>query len=281
MTMVASAALNKTRLAEMKLSTAVSFQAAASNVDNSTTTGVVVQMKRPKFKLEPIRVLEPSQKKLNLPESQRIVSIVEELVKKLEMIDYITFIANESDSLAELIQMNLSDEERRQNYEAIFVSMCEHHKELCASYNTAKFVDSSPPSATANEGADQQQQQQPHQSSSKTKESLESLIKASCRDILRVFQLKPNLYKNVRDEFAKRGLAKSQQLVELTALLNEMREIMNERLLITPHEQKEKIDYLKELLQREKVNNEIIRKLKDEQVQALADKEAEVCSHIL
>ena len=59
-------------------------------------------------------------------------------------------------------------------------------------------------------------------------------------------------------------------------LFNEIKEITNEKLLITPTEQKEKFEYLKELLIREKANNELIKKLKEEQSQALADKEKEV-----
>ena len=55
-----------------------------------------------------------------------------------------------------------------------------------------------------------------------------------------------------------------------------MKDIILERLLTTPHEQREKIDYLKELLQREKINKELIKKLKEEQVQSIADKEKEV-----
>ena len=43
-----------------------------------------------------------------------------------------------------------------------------------------------------------------------------------------------------------------------------------------PVEHKEKIEYLKELVSREKANNDLIKKLKDEQAQALAEKEKEV-----
>lgn len=50
---------------------------------------------------------------------------------------------------------------------------------------------------------------------------------------------------------------------------------MHEKLLTTPHEQKEKTEYLKELLLREKTNNELIKKLKDEQAQAMNEKEKE------
>lgn len=59
-------------------------------------------------------------------------------------------------------------------------------------------------------------------------------------------------------------------------MFNEIKSITNERLLITPHEEKEKYEYLKELLIREKTNNELIKKLKDEQDLALADKDKDV-----
>ena len=51
---------------------------------------------------------------------------------------------------------------------------------------------------------------------------------------------------------------------------------MNERLLITPHEQKEKIEYLNELIIREKANSELVKKLKEEQSIAIADRDKEV-----
>ena len=59
-------------------------------------------------------------------------------------------------------------------------------------------------------------------------------------------------------------------------LFKEAKEILLEKLLTTPNEQNEKIDYLRELLIREKSNNELIKKLKDEQSIALADKDKEV-----
>lgn len=49
--------------------------------------------------------------------------------------------------------------------------------------------------------------------------------------------------------------------------------------MTTPHEQNEKLEYLKELLVREKANNELIKKLKEEQNLALDDKDQDVSSH--
>ena len=61
----------------------------------------------------------------------------------------------------------------------------------------------------------------------------------------------------------------------LQGLFREVRDLMHERLLTTPVEQREKIEYIKELLMREKTNNELIKKLKDELNLAMASKEKE------
>ena len=59
--------------------------------------------KRQKFKLEPIKILEPSNKKLNLPESQRLMCILEELIKKVGMLDLITYIIYNALQIQKLI----------------------------------------------------------------------------------------------------------------------------------------------------------------------------------
>ena len=58
--------------------------------------------------------------------------------------------------------------------------------------------------------------------------------------------------------------------------MNEAKDVLNERLLTTPTEQNEKLEYLNELMLREKANNELIKKLRDEQSVCLAEKEKDV-----
>jgi hypothetical protein len=57
-----------------------------------------------KFKLEPMKVLEPSNKKLTLPESQRIMYILEEFIRQLEILDYIEVITNNDEKVSILIR---------------------------------------------------------------------------------------------------------------------------------------------------------------------------------
>lgn len=178
---------------QMKLPQSMSFQ--GSNLGSSSLS----QNKRQKFKLEPLKVLEPSNKKLNLPESQRIMYILEELIKKIEIVDYITLISNDNDKLREIIRSHLSEDEKKKNFEQVFISMCQHHKALVDSYDKGQFK--------SNETV-----------SSQNKQSLELLIKSSCKDILRVFYAKPALLESFKDEFSKTKQSKP-QVVELKSII--------------------------------------------------------------
>ena len=138
--------------------------------------------KRTKLKLEPMKVLEPSNKKLSLPESQRIMYILEELIRQIEILDYIDVITNNDDKCRHLIRADLNDEERKKNIEHIFVTMCQNHRTLVDAYKKAKLQN-------VNDGF------------AKNKETLEMLIKSSCKDILRVIVAKPNLFVNFKRDF--------------------------------------------------------------------------------
>ena len=106
--------------------------------------------RRSKFKLEPMKILEPSNKKLTLPEAQRLMYILEELVKRFEMIQFFpTLFSIEEKRLLDIVKANMSDEEQKRNFDQIFISMCRHHKDLIKSFNEAKAraaagVESSP-----------------------------------------------------------------------------------------------------------------------------------------
>jgi hypothetical protein len=138
--------------------------------------------KRTKFKLEPMKVLEPSNKKLSLPESQRIMFILEEVIRQIEILDYIEVITNNDEKCKNLIRADLNDDERKKNFDQIFVTMCQNHRTLIDAYKKVKLNNSTDGFA-------------------KNKETLEMLIKSSCKDILRVLLTKPNLFENFRKDF--------------------------------------------------------------------------------
>jgi hypothetical protein len=163
----------------------------SSNLNNPNT-------KRPKFKLEPLKVLEPSNKKLSLPEAQRIVYIVDELIKKLQIVEYLPIIINNVDKVQDVLGTSLTDEERKKNYEQIFISMCHHHKALLDSYTRGQFNHNN--------------------QSGQSKDSIEHLIKNSCKDLLRAFQLKPTLFEKLKKEFDSNIKSQKSNNVELISI---------------------------------------------------------------
>lgn len=164
---------------------------------SSISSSSVMGTRRLKFKLEPLKILEPSNKKLNLPESQRIMFIIERLIKKIEIVDYISLIINNEDKIRELIRISFNDEDRNSNIEEKLISMFQNHKRLVDTYNRGQFkTDDSV--------------------SSQKKESLEHLIKSSCKDIIRVMNNRPSFFENIKIEFGK---INNPQLVEFKSNL--------------------------------------------------------------
>ena len=120
---------------------------------------------------------------------------MEKLIRKIEILNYISVIINNEEKIRQFIQQNITDEERNKNYEEKFIAMCQNHKNLIETYNKGQFK--------SNESV-----------SSQTKDSLESLIKNSCKDIIRVLNNKPGFYENIKAEFGKNNPYSSPQIVE-------------------------------------------------------------------
>ena len=137
--------------------------------------------KRQKFKLEPIKILESSNKKLNLPESQRIIYIVEELINRLEILDYLPLMTSNDNTIRNILRANLNEEEKKKNFEQIFMSLCLHHWTISETYDRGEFK---------------------KRDSAHTKDSLELLIKNSCKELLRFMQKKPVFFDEVKKELA-------------------------------------------------------------------------------
>ncbi len=163
-----------------------------SVLSNSNLTSQMT--KRQKFKLEPIKILDKkSNKKLNLPESQRVVYIIEELIHRLDILDYISLLTTNDEKIHRLINNSLSDDERKKNYENMFVSMCEHHRTLVNTFNRGEF----------------------RRDSGQTRESLEMLIKSSCKEILRFMLKKSQFFEDIKKEFAKAKPTANPKITEL------------------------------------------------------------------
>ncbi len=168
-----------------------------------------LEMKKTKFKLEPIKVLEPTSKKIVIPEAQRVMYILDNLVRKIEIMDYIMLIVNNDERMLGLVRLNMNDDERRNKLDEMFVHMCKYHRELVEKYNNEDYK--------TNDTSFDEQNDSSRTVLGQTKESLQGLIKNSCKDILRIFHTKPSLFEAVKNEFAKMK-PKNLQIVEVTGI---------------------------------------------------------------
>jgi hypothetical protein len=174
-----------------------------NSTSHGSSNGQLTLKRHQKFKLEPMKILQPSNKKLSLPESQRIMHILDELVKKIEIIEFIEVICNNEERLRKVIANNLNEDDKKKNYEEIFMSICKHHLTMIECYKNKQYNENNP-------------------QFTQKKETLEGLIKNSCKDILRVFHFKPNLLTSVKDEFLnqKKDVFVITQLKSIYYILN-------------------------------------------------------------
>lgn len=97
-------------------------------------------------------------------------------------------------------------------------------------------------------------------------------LNTSGKNVIRSFQSNPTAMTAIKNEFSKRGEA-AQGFIKN---LNELREILLNKLLTTPEEEKERMDYIQEISKRERNNASVIEKLETELKAAQDDKDEEV-----
>lgn len=97
-------------------------------------------------------------------------------------------------------------------------------------------------------------------------------LNTSCKNVLRAFNINPSAMNSIKNEYAKRDI-NSQELI---TYMGELRDILLNKLLTTPEEEKERMEYLQEISKRERNNAAVIEKLEAELKAAQDDKDEEV-----
>lgn len=97
-------------------------------------------------------------------------------------------------------------------------------------------------------------------------------LNTSCKNVLRAFQTNPSAMNSIKNEFSKRVPAAQ----EFVTNMHELKDILLNKLLTTPEEEKERMDYIQEISKRERNNASVIDKLEAELKAAQDDKDEEV-----
>ncbi|CAC5386866.1 unnamed protein product [Mytilus coruscus] len=272
---------------------------------------------RNRLRLDPARALEPARKKIATVEAQRVMSVFEDTIQKIEISSMIPYILENLDRF-------------RISFGAELCSLLDNHSVIISSYNEIKEqLDRqmqrnrirSASSVRSDASQDQQNEtnetqpteddgdqgsnydgQSPPQSpvdkppsrgssassrrsnpsvasfDSQTERTMRNLslvaqqLSSSCKNILRQFQINGTAFNSVKTHFN----ARPKESTQLLSYMNDLRDILLNKLLTTPEEEKERMAYIQEVSERERNNATIIAKMEEELDAAVADKEEEM-----
>lgn len=94
-------------------------------------------------RLEPLKALRPTHKRITVPESNIIIQTLEMFIRSLEIIDHFHEITNNDGIIRSLIHRDLNDkdpcpwDEPVDNIQTVFLIMCQNHRSLVASKPSA------------------------------------------------------------------------------------------------------------------------------------------------
>jgi hypothetical protein len=237
-----------------------------------------------KLRIDPQRALEPARKKLSTLESQRIMAVLAEAIRRSELLSSLPRILENLDRYSIALGTDL-------------LKMLQDHKVILDSFeqlknDTERLLEqqgASRQSETSEAEEEQQEEaeEKPKSSArlssagsitSQAEEAMRNLtlvakqMQFSCKNILRGFCANPAAWTAVMKEDPGRSDPSETMLKEL----NELKDILMGMLLTTPVEEAERNQYLKEISERERYNAGIIEKLEAELQTALDDKDEEV-----
>lgn len=232
-----------------------------------------------KLRLDPLRALEPARKKLSTLESQRIMSVLVDSIKKSEIVTVLPYILDNLDRFRVSLGSDL-------------IRLLEDHKVIISSFedlkrDTTRFLDKE--QAKSEDGEMYQDEElsglvegarSPSAASfgSQADMAMRNLqlvaqqMQSNCKKILRAFSASPSAVTAVLKDKQDRSNPAEEMIFEM----KELKEIIMGMLLTTPSEESERNQYLTEVSDRERKNAVVITKLEGELKIAQDDKDCEV-----
>ena len=246
-------------------------------------------------KTDPLRVLDPGRKKLTTVESQRVLAVLDDSIKRIEVVTLLPYVTENLERFtavlgAELVTAIQEHTNMKNSYNDAYNQLMElnNPERLSTSQSSKRSLASSQRSAEDsrassrqssginenNEGIEDTERilSEEEEQLFETFHVLKKQMGFSTRNILRLLSLNPAAVNAVRAERQSRD----QESSNLITYMNEIRGFILERLLTTPLEEKEKTDYLMHITIRERKNSQIIKKLSAELQAAEEEKDAEV-----
>ena len=283
----------------------------ASSFEQTLPKAKEKQKEKVKDTSDPLKVLDPVRKKLTSVEAQRVIAVVDDSIKRLELVSLLPYIIENLNRFSvvlgsDLVQVLEEHDRIQSSYQTAISKFSLDQRRSRSATPTASHVSSRrssgasqaisedeqgipsvsgtlPESRASSAGSRKSFTQKPSQLSPlqtsndqsvdlKVVDTLSTQMKYSVKTILRLFASNPAAVNALKDLRNERSVEGNTMIDEMTTL----RAILFERLLTTPSEEKERKQYLKQIVAREMKSSETGRKLQDELKRAIDDKENEV-----
>ena len=248
------------------------IQMKLPTVLNLKSGSAAAHSRRNKIKLDPLRALEPARKKLSTIEAQRVMAVLEETKRRCEVVAVMPYILkNLEEKFAALVGDPLAQQltEHKRLYDTL-IALESKHTDIVLQINQMETSEqgepesgretpqlaptpptSRPPSRNlSSRGSARLKKlmgkpagplsEQLDEVLSQVK-SLELQLSLSMKNLLRSFSLNPGVVSMLTEEV---GNNRSREGNYLTSQLGELREVLMGKLLMTPIEEREKMQYL-------------------------------------
>lgn len=241
-----------------------------------------------RIRLDPSRALEPARKKISTLEAQRVMSVFEDTIKRVEIVTLIPYIIANLNRFtialgSEIVDALSQHSKVQTTYEEIKEQLEQKLQLRIKSASTNRNEQIHIIDEDDKEKSLRPDSEASIRSTTSIDSQTESLMRSlsmvaqqvshSCKNILRLFSTSPASVNAVRAEISRR----SRDANNMLGYMTELRDILMGKLLTTPVEEGEKMEYLYEISQRERNNAVIIEKMEAELNSAINDKDDEVC----
>ncbi len=227
--------------------------------------------------IDPQRALEPTRKKLSTIEAQRVITALQDSIKKTELLTALPYLLENVERYRIVLGTDLCN-------------LLESHKVIIQSFEELKLSAEKILERESKEQAEEHSSDNADRPTSaesaenQADVALRSLtmvarqMQFSCKNIIRAFAVNPTAINAVIPDAAAERAEHSEYLI---SEMNQLKEIVMGKLLTTPYEEKQRTHYLKQVSEQERISAGIITKLDAEVRVALEEKEEEVMSLFL
>ncbi|XP_040276200.1 dynein regulatory complex protein 10 [Bufo bufo] len=205
--------------------------------------------------IDSIKMLEPGRKKLTSIETQRVLAVLDETIKKLELVSLFHYAIENLDRYSVVFSSELTGALRE--HKRLQDNMHRHLQRMNSGEDESSF---------------QRERTNLAERAGVQFDIFRQGVQSSVRNTLRLFLTNPTACQALRSE----GNVRDQASQAMIHFLTELRAFLFEMLLTSPLEQNERMRYLQEITLRDHKNRGVLMALEEELNAAILDRDTEI-----